>query len=134
MLVYHIIAQFLHSLDQLAILLHNVVVVLSVQRRHLLQLVIEFLIGIGQELSLCLKLLLDVLVYILLLLLLILHVVEQVLFEAQLQLLVVIDVLGDPVHCIAVGANVGHISADLVCGILIGLLHLLLPRTIVING
>lgn len=40
LLVYHIIAQFLHSLDQLAILLHNVVVVLSMQRRHLLQLVI----------------------------------------------------------------------------------------------
>ena len=46
------------------------------QRRHLLQLVIEFLIGISQELSLCLKLLLDVLVHIFLLLLLILHVVE----------------------------------------------------------
>ena len=76
LLIYDIISQFLNSLNQLAVLLHDIVVVLTMQRRHLLQLVVQLLIRISQELSLRLELLLDVLVYIFLLLLLILHIVK----------------------------------------------------------
>lgn len=75
-LIIKLTLSFLHSLSQVSnvfnqahILLHNVQVVLSMESCGLLQLVVQLLVGVGQELGLCLELFLDVLVYVFLLLL-----------------------------------------------------------------
>lgn len=65
----HCFSQASHVFNQAHILLHDVQVVFSVECSHLLVLVVQFLIRIGQELSLSLEFFLDVLVDVFLLLL-----------------------------------------------------------------
>lgn len=100
---------------------------------HLLKLVVELLVGVGEELSLGLELLLDVFVNIFLLLLRGTHVVVEVGVERQLELVVVVDVLRYPVDSIAVGADVSVVSADLGPRVRDLLLHLLLAVTVVVH-
>lgn len=70
-----------YILDQVHVLIHDVEVVFFVQSLHLVQLVLELLVRVSQELSLCLELFLNILVHILLFPLAMLNIGIEVLVE-----------------------------------------------------
>lgn len=130
----HCVTQDSHIFNQIHILLHNVQVVLPVKGGCLLKLVVQLLVRVGQELSLGLEFLLDVLIDVLLFLLRVGDIVVQVCMEAQFELVVIVDVLSDPVNSVTVGADVSFVPADLGAGVGDRVLHLLLAGAVVIDG
>lgn len=95
-------SQVVHISNQIHVQLHDVEVVFLLQGLLLVELSLQSLIGLAQILSLCLEFFLDVLVDIFLLPLRIGDIGVKTLVELQLQLVVVVNVLGHIIHCLAV--------------------------------
>lgn len=108
------------------ILVHIVIVILFMQSCHLLQFVSKLFMRIFKEFFLCSELILDIFIDGLILLLRLRNIGVEILVEGKFQLIVVINILSNPIDLIAESTDKSVISANLMATVPIALHHQLL--------
>ena len=122
----NLLSQSLNIYDKLHILVHIVIVILFMQSCHLLKFVSKLFMRIFKEFFLCSELVLDIFIDGLILLLRLRNIGVEILVEGKFQLIVVINILSNPVDLIAESTDKSVIPAYLMATVPVALHHQLL--------
>ena len=126
-------SKLLNVLQQLLIVVHNVVVVLLMDRFLFLQSLFQSFHRIVQEFPLSFSFLFDITIFDDIFDLSFLHIFVEMLINGVFELLIIIDVLSNPVHGIFVLTNVALVSTHRISCKFYTFLHVLLPCSEILN-